>query len=299
MTQHPGWAPDYQRRREQQRKQARRRRRRRRLAGAFGGAVVLGVAVGWSAVQLRSGKRGPELGAVTTGLSTPQPTPAPTNTMTAVITPSTTAGDVKSNTGSTTRSDDAIHIVVDPIPYPESRRNQMAEYSLRHYGIHSSALVPKTIVLHFTENDSYPSTRNIFAANAPAPGPGGSAAEPPGTCSHYVVDQDGSIYEIVPPTLQCRHTIGLNRWAIGIELIQATHGNSSHWACQQILNRPAQVNAARDLVLMLQKRFAIETRDVIGHGTANESPYFRDRAGWRNDHSDWGAQDVAEFRALL
>lgn len=299
MTQHPGWAPEHQRRREEQRRRARLRRRRQRIAGAVVSAVVFGVLIGWVAGTLGGAPSDRPSGAVsvdqrTTSDDNPSVTSAPTPTQTA-----TDATKSTPTVGAGVRPANPPNVIVDPIPYSASRRAQMADYSLRHYGVRSSVLVPRTIVLHFTENESYSATRNVFAANTPAPGPGGSTAESPGTCAHYVVDQDGSIYEIVPPTLQCRHTIGLNRWAIGIELIQATHGNSSHWACQQILNRTAQVDAARDLVLMLQRRFTIKTRDVIGHGTANESPYFRDRAGWRNDHSDWGAQDVAEFRALL
>jgi hypothetical protein len=32
---------------------------------------------------------------------------------------------------------------------------------------------------------------------------------------------------------------------------------------------------------------------------ANDSPYFKDLEGWRNDHTDWRRQDVLEFRHRL
>jgi pimeloyl-ACP methyl ester carboxylesterase len=38
---------------------------------------------------------------------------------------------------------------------------------------------------------------------------------------------------------------------------------------------------------------------VIGHSMANDSPFFHDREGWRNDHTDWQAQDVRELRRRL
>jgi hypothetical protein len=38
---------------------------------------------------------------------------------------------------------------------------------------------------------------------------------------------------------------------------------------------------------------------VIGHAMANESPYFKDLQGWRNDHTDWLKRDVREFRQRL
>lgn len=190
-------------------------------------------------------------------------------------------------------------IVQSPIPFGAERQAEAAAYSLRHYGIRSSRLEPRVIVLHFTETDSYQPVRNAFASNRPAAGPSGSSPESPGTCAHFVIEQNGTIHQLVPLTIQCRHTIGLNRWAIGIEMVQATHGHSSRWADQQILNRPAQVEAALALVRSLQRRFVISTANVVGHATANSHPLFRDLAGWKNDHTDWGQQDIVTFRRRL
>jgi hypothetical protein len=38
---------------------------------------------------------------------------------------------------------------------------------------------------------------------------------------------------------------------------------------------------------------------VIGHAMANDSPYFVDHEGWRNDHTDWQRRDVRTFRHRL
>jgi hypothetical protein len=32
---------------------------------------------------------------------------------------------------------------------------------------------------------------------------------------------------------------------------------------------------------------------------ANDSPYFHDLEGWRNDHTDWQVEDVRQLRAML
>ena len=40
-------------------------------------------------------------------------------------------------------------------------------------------------------------------------------------------------------------------------------------------------------------------RDIIGHAMANDSPYFKDLEGWRNDHTDWLRSDVKKFRHRL
>jgi N-acetyl-anhydromuramyl-L-alanine amidase AmpD len=184
-------------------------------------------------------------------------------------------------------------IAEDRISYGDERRDQMAGYSRRHYGEAKWKLRdPDAIVLHFTAAGGYRAAWNTFDANTPNRG------ELPGVCAHYVVKKSGTIAELVPPRIRCRHTIGLNHRSIGIEMVQEA-GRGSHWADQQILDRRRQSNAAVRLVRWLQSRYAIETGDVIGHSMANDSPYFKDRRGWRNDHTDWLKRDVREFRKRL
>ena len=50
------------------------------------------------------------------------------------------------------------------------------------------------IVEHFTANDSFSATWNTFAADVPDP----ELSELPGTCAHFVIDTDGTIYQLVP-----------------------------------------------------------------------------------------------------
>jgi hypothetical protein len=184
-------------------------------------------------------------------------------------------------------------ITADQISYRGERKSQMAAYSRRHYGEREWRLTdPKVIVLHFTATDSYASVWSTFDSNAP------SLGEPPGVCSHYVIEQDGTINELVPPSIRCRHTIGLNHVAIGIEMVQST-GVGSHWADQQILGRRKQIGSALRLVRWLQARYEIPTGEVIGHSMANDDPYFKDLEGWVNDHTDWLKRDVKEFRKRL
>jgi hypothetical protein len=185
-----------------------------------------------------------------------------------------------------------LRIVPALIPYPASRQQEMAAYSLRHYGTASWQLTPTMIVLHYTAGGTWASTRAVFAADTVNMG------ELPGTCAHYVVDKDGTVYLLVPTSVRCRHTIGLNDQALGIEMVQEG-GSSAAWADRQILDRPAQVGAALALVRDLQAQFGIPTTSVIGHAMANSVPQSHDRLGWRNDHADWSADDVARFRARL
>ena len=69
------------------------------------------------------------------------------------------------------------------------------------------------IVEHFTANEPFSAAWNTFAADVPD----AELGERPGTCAHFVIDRDGTIYQLVPLAMICRHTVGLNWTAIGIE----------------------------------------------------------------------------------
>jgi hypothetical protein len=181
----------------------------------------------------------------------------------------------------------------DAIPYGTERKRQMAGYSKRHYGRREWRLrKPKVIVLHYTAGPSYRSAWQTFASNAPNRG------ELPGVCSHFVVGKRGRIHRTVRPTIRCRQAIGLNHKGIGVEMVQEA-GSGSRWADRQILQREPQIHRALRLVGWLKQRFGIKWRDIIGHSMANQSPYFKDLQGWRNDHTDWLRSDVKKFRHRL
>jgi N-acetylmuramoyl-L-alanine amidase len=181
----------------------------------------------------------------------------------------------------------------DLIPYGRRRKHQMARYSLRHYGAaHWRLRHHKVIVLHFTGGSSYSSAWNTFASNSPNHG------ELPGVCAHFIVGRRGTIHKLVPLKIRCRHAIGLNFTAIGIEMVQPA-GTSSHWADLQILRRHPQIRSALRLARWLRSRYDIRMRNVIGHAMANSSSFFKDLEGWTNTHTDWLRRDVRVFRRRL
>jgi len=180
------------------------------------------------------------------------------------------------------------------IPYSPVRKRQMAAYSYRHYGVRSWKLPdPKVIVLHYTVSSTWQSPWNLFASNTPSPGPSGSRPESPGGCTHFLVGQKGKIIQLAPLSTMCRHAIGINHRSIGIEFVEMSSASN-------ILNRPRQVAAGVALVKWLQTQTGITTKNVIGHRMVNNSPYFQELVkGWRNDHTDWSAGQVREFRDRL
>jgi beta-N-acetylhexosaminidase len=181
-------------------------------------------------------------------------------------------------------------IVQKPIPFGEARRAQTAAYAERHSGLRTWRLShPHVIVEHYTASTTFSSAWSTFASDAPDP----ELHELPGTCAHFVIDRDGTIYQLVPLTTMCRHTVGLNWTAIGIEHVGTSDG--------QILSDPRQLQASLRLTLWLMHRYGISLPNVIGHSESLTSRYHRERyAPWRcQTHGDWTHADMTTYRTRL
>jgi beta-N-acetylhexosaminidase len=181
-------------------------------------------------------------------------------------------------------------IVQKPIPFGEARRAETASYAQRHYGIDTWRLrSPHVIVEHYTATATFAPVWTTFAADAPDP----ELGEKPGTCAHFVVDTDGTIYQLVPLTTICRHTVGLNWTAIGIEHVGTSDAS--------ILGNARQLRASLRLTLWLMARFHVSLPNVIGHAESLTSAYHRELyAPWRcQTHGDWRHSDMVVYRRKL
>lgn len=176
----------------------------------------------------------------------------------------------------------------DPIPFPASRKHEMAAYAREHYGIDSWRLVrPRVIVEHFTASTSFSSAWNTFAHDVPD----AEFHSLPADCAHFVINTDGTIHQLVPLTVMCRHTVGLNWTSVGIEMV----GTSD----QQILANPRQLRSAVRLTAWLMGRLHVQLRNVIGHNESLDSPFHRERVvSWRcQTHQDWQHPDMKVLRS--
>ena len=181
-------------------------------------------------------------------------------------------------------------IVQKPIPFPARRKLEMAAYARRHYGIDSYRLRdPKVIVEHYTVTSTFQQTFNTFAPDVADT----ELHELPGTCSHYVIDRDGTIYQLVPRSIMCRHTVGLNYTAIGIEHVGFSDGD--------ILGNTKQLDASLRLTRWLRCRYGIGTKNVIGHSESLSSPYHDENVErMRNQtHGDMTKATMRKYRSQL
>jgi N-acetylmuramoyl-L-alanine amidase len=176
----------------------------------------------------------------------------------------------------------------DPIPFPSSRKHEMAAYAREHYGLDTWRLVhPKVIVEHFTAGGTYRSAWSTFARDTPDV----EFHSLPADCAHFVVDTDGTIHQLVPLGTMCRHTVGLNWTAVGIEMVGTSDG--------QILGNPRELRAVIRLTAWVTQRLHIQLRNVIGHNESLDSRYHRERVvSWRcQTHQDWQHGDMRILRA--
>jgi hypothetical protein len=176
------------------------------------------------------------------------------------------------------------------IPFPPKRKAEMRRYARRHYGLDRYTLEhPHVIVEHFTGTTSYRATYRTFAADVPDV----ELHELPGVCAHFVIDRDGVIHQLVSTRIMCRHTVGLNWTAIGIEHV----GTSD----EQVMSNRRQLGASLRLTRWLQSTYDIKTRNVIGHNESLRSPYHHERvrALQHQTHGDFRHATMQRYRRRL
>jgi beta-N-acetylhexosaminidase len=177
-----------------------------------------------------------------------------------------------------------------PVPFGQARKRQMAAYSLRHYGEDTYVLShPKVIVEHYTETATAQEAYNTFAPDTPD----SEFHELPNTCAHFLVESDGRIDQLVPLSIRCRHTTGLNWTAIGIENVGSSDA--------QILDDRAQIAASLRLTRWLRCTYGISLSNIIGHNESLSSPYHHDLvpAFQHQTHSDFNHADMHVYRTRL
>jgi hypothetical protein len=184
-------------------------------------------------------------------------------------------------------------IVWDPIPFGTRRKAETVGYVRRHYGSFMRPtwrlVHPHVIVIHYTDGPSFSSAWNTFADDVPD----SELHELPQTCAHFIVDTNGTIYQLVSVGTICRHTVGLNWTALGIEHDGYSDG--------QILGNGRQMSSSLRLVRWLRCRFQIPIKDVIGHNESLSSPYHHeDVPSLRTQtHDDFNRPDMRVYRSRL
>lgn len=183
-----------------------------------------------------------------------------------------------------------------PISFDKERIALTREYQLTHYGINSKSIEiePKMIVLHWTCISSFDVTFRIFNSTTL---PANRRDKLPGdlnVSSHFLVNRDGSIYQLMPETWMARHVIGLNHYAIGIENVGGVDGRDD-------LTK-AQAKANAFLVCYLKKKYPA-IKHVIGHNDylkyTKTALWLEKDPNYQTDKTDPGPTFLARVKKLI
>lgn len=166
-------------------------------------------------------------------------------------------------------------IINKPISYSDERIRLSLEYLNEHHGLvqKSPTIVPKMIVLHYTAGGTVESNFKYF--NKTYLESARNTLKKQSTLnvsSQFIIDRDGTIYQLMEPNMFARHTIGLNYCAIGIENI----GSKKEPLTEK------QVAANAQLIRYLTQKYKIEY--LIGH---SEYGVFRNSKLWKESDPNY------------
>lgn len=143
-----------------------------------------------------------------------------------------------------------------PIIFDSIREALSLEYLRDHHGIikERATIEPVMVVLHWTAIPTLEATFDVFNRSTLTNSrPDIKKTSPLNVSSQYLVDRDGTIFQLLPDTVFARHVIGLNYCAIGVENVGSG---------RQPLTE-AQLEANVQLIKYLKNKYPI--RYVIGH----------------------------------
>ena len=187
---------------------------------------------------------------------------------------------------------DAIH---RPIEFGDTRRHLSLQYLRDRYGMEQlqPTISPKMVVVHWT---AIPTLQETFDAFNPEQLPGKRqdvvSAGALNVSSQYLVDRDGTIYQLLPETTMARHVIGLNHCAIGIENV----GNGTNLPLTE-----KQLESNIRIIRYLHSKYEIdylighhEYTDFDGHYLWKETD-----SGYRTEKTDPGPAFMERLRSRV
>lgn len=187
----------------------------------------------------------------------------------------------------------SVHEIIDwSIDFDEKREQLTLEYLSSRYDLvqANSQITPKMIVLHWT---AIPTLRKSFEAfeKSTLPNWRPELVNRSGlnVSAHFLVDQDGTIYRLMPETTMARHVIGLNHCAIGIENVGGTKDTPL---------TDAQLKSNIWLVTYLAGKYDIEY--LIGHyeySNFENHPFWLEKDGdYRTQKTDPGTEFLSKVK---
>jgi beta-N-acetylhexosaminidase len=191
----------------------------------------------------------------------------------------------------------SYEIVQTPINFSKTRIELTKEYIKNHYGleVNDIKIVPKIVLIHYTAIADYNDSLARFKSQTlPSDRPEISKASSLNVSTHFMVERDGTIHQLMPIDYMARHVIGLNYNSIGIENV----GGENH---KQNLTVEQLISNIRLINYLKEKFNSIEY--VIGHDEyrcfEGSDLWLEKDKGYRTSKQDPGKIFMRDLRANL
>lgn len=180
----------------------------------------------------------------------------------------------------------------DTIPWfldYQSWESHHLSYLQKTYGCDSLYFQPSMLVMHYTV---VPTAEQTFAV-----------LQRRRVTVHYLVDRDGTIYQLLPTDRRCTGAYGVNHKAISVEMVATTEDD--------LLSRPYQVFRSFCLARYLMAMHGISPNKVYGHYEVGEGvtrvpdyldladPYYPTRYPPNEKRTDPGPRYMRWLRSYL
>lgn len=191
----------------------------------------------------------------------------------------------------------SYEIIQTPINFGEKRIDLTKEYIKNHYGLEVDdiTITPKIVLVHYTAIDTYEKSLARFTSQTlPNDRPEISKASALNVSTHFMVERDGTIHQLMPLNFMGRHVIGLNYSSIGIENV----GGAGYKEDLTVEQLSANIFIAN----YLKKKFpSIEY--VVGHHEyrcfENTDLWLEKDDGYRTEKFDPGENFMRDLRANI
>lgn len=146
-------------------------------------------------------------------------------------------------------------VVARMLPYRDWE-DEYKTYFQRHTGRPVISLQPTILVMHYTVCDTFETAWNVFTRGARmSAGDAGTVYGHPSV--HFMIDRDGTIYQLLPLDRRATGTYGVNHCALQVEMVAVDEAD--------LLNNPALLKASFRLARALTSRYHIPLRKVYAH----------------------------------
>ncbi len=191
----------------------------------------------------------------------------------------------------------AIEIKQLPIKFEKNRVELTKKYIKSHYDldVNNINIVPKIVLIHHTAIDDFNDSLSRFASETlPTDRPDIQNAGAVNVSTHFMVERDGTINQLMPLEYMGRHVIGLNYSSIGIENVGGENSKDNL--------TDEQLKANIELINYLKQEFnSIEY--VVGHYEyrcfENHDLWLERDSNYRTEKDDPSPRFMSELRAKI